>query len=239
MALQTELHELLPLGWQVYPGVGSLKLIAPCFDDALDLAEGAKLCLQETANRLGIDLCICSTDRATPIRRIKASHNEQEDPQELPPTLSSYAPSSIASDASYETVLDFVKGKKAQGLIVTITAMGTDKCLLVNDLQALDRGGNWTAQDWIGIDFKTLWRDSFQIGQHNYYGELVQRVEAERQLAEFLYRIRRPSGALAEYSSNYFYIENFLQRPARIAVSRPGDWRIVEDGHLEPNASQA
>jgi hypothetical protein len=58
--------------------------------------------------------------------------------------------------------------------------MGPDKCLLVNDLQALDRGENWTAQDWVGIDFKTLWRDSFQLSRPNYYGDLVLKAEHDR-----------------------------------------------------------
>lgn len=229
----TELYQVIPSGWSVLPAIDGLRLVAPNSDYAADLLEGAKQSLKRAAGRMGVDLWICSQDQATPIKRIRASRGHREGQRPIQVQISSYGPSMIAPDASFEAALDFIKGKKAEGLVVTITAMGSDKCLLVNDLQALDRGGSWTAQDWIGIDFKTLWRDSFRIGRHNYYGDLVQRIERDRQLTEFLYEIRRPSGALAAYSSNYFYLEDFLQGPVRIAVSRPGDWRIVEDGHLE------
>nr|WP_290224039.1 hypothetical protein [Trichocoleus desertorum] len=219
-----ELHHLIPCTWRVMPAGNGLRLVAPHASHATDLLRGAKQSLKSVATRLGVDLWICSDDQAEPIERIEGSRHSP---------LSNYGPSKIAPNATYEAALDFIKGKKVEGLIVTITAMVSDKCLLVNDLQALDRGGNWTAQDWIGIDFKTLWRDSFQIGRCNYYGDLVRGIERDRQITEFLYEIRRPSGALAAYSSNYFYLENFLQGPVRVAVSRPGDWQIIEDGHLE------
>jgi hypothetical protein len=107
--------------------------------------------------------------------------------------------------------------------------MLNDKCLTVTDEQAQDRGGNWTAQDWIGIDFKTLWRDSFHVGRTNYYGRLIELVERDRFIPEYEYEIRRPSGSLARYQSTYTLVENFLGAPARIAVSKVGAWSIVED----------
>lgn len=167
----------------------------------------------------------------TESRLISAANasNLPEPEDQTPPIISSYAPNRIRPEASEEEVDDFIRGKKAEGLIVTITAMKNDKCLKVNDLQAIDRGGGWDAQDWIGIDFKTLWRDSFLRFKPNYYGDLVDRIASERAIEGFYYHIRRPSGALAEYSTDYFFADHFLQGSVRIGVSRVGDWRILED----------
>lgn len=223
------LFDFVPNGWQIQLGQ-TIHLLAPDISEANLFAIGAKRKLVDIAKRLGTIVEISSPGCGCPIASfgkiatITASFNDSTDN----PKLSSYNPSSILPSADCETVLDFIKGKKSEGLIVTITSMISDKCLLVNDLQALDRGGNWTAQDWIGIDFKTLWRDSFHIGKTNYYGQLIATLERDKNIPNFYYQIRRPSGALAEYNSSYHLIDNFLGGAVRIAVSVAGDWRILE-----------
>lgn len=232
--MELEIKEYLPRGWELKPQANGVLIYAPDGELAQEFHVGARKLLERSAKNLQsvIQIAWDGCDRPLKIGRAKSSasnstpadtHNTQ------PQRINSYAPDRVSSTASYEEILDFIKGKKAEGLIVTVTGMGSDKCLIVNDLQSLDRGGGWTAQDWIGIDFKTLWRDSFHMGQTNYYGRLIQLVESDRFIPEYLYRIRRPSGALAEYSSTYTLVENFLGRAARIAVSKVGAWRIVED----------
>lgn len=139
----------------------------------------------------------------------------------------SYGASQLTPTASEEAVEDFIRDRKRENLIVTLTSMTTDKCLFVNQLQASDRSV-WSQQDWVGIDFKTLWRDSFLPGRQPYYMQLINDVQRDRLLPEFYYQIRRPSGALAEYISTYYYLENFMGGSVRLAVSVPGAWRIVE-----------
>ncbi len=229
---QKRLFSYLP-GWNIdLCSLQRIRLTSPSANEAQLLICGGRNRLEQTAAKLGAVIEVLAPGCDRPLAKfgepIKAVLN-QPDEQAKTPEVSSYNPSRINSSASFETVLDFIKGKKAEGLIVTATSMVNDKCLIVNDLQALDRGGGWTAQDWIGIDFKTLWRDSFHRGKHNYYGDLLANVEADQFLPDFYYHIRRPSGALAEYNSTYHYAENFLGSPARIAVSVPGQWRVIED----------
>lgn len=228
--LEHELNQIVPAGWQVRPTLKALQLIAPDAVEANLFAKGGRRQLDQLSNRLGtVEIRVDGIRRT--IARFQGSRTSTNDESAAESTLqevSSYAPSQIAFDASYEAIADFIRGQKGEGLIVTATSMVSDKCLMINDLQVLDRGGGWTGDDWIGLDFKKLWRDSFQIGRINYYGSLIQGVERDRHLPEFLYQIRRPSGALAEYSSTYHLVENFLGIPVRIAVSKTGDWRIVE-----------
>jgi hypothetical protein len=231
MESKTEcLFNFVPDGWQIQLGK-TIQLLAPNILEANLLAKGAKRKLVNVAERLGTVIEIFSSECGCPVAKfgkaMMATDNTSST-ENKNPILSSYNTSSISTDANYGTVLDFIKGKKSEGLIVTITSMVSDKCLMVNDLQALDRGGGWTAQDWIGIDFKTLWRDSFHVGKTNYYGELIATLERDKNIPNFYYQIRRPSGALAEYSSSYHLIDNFLGGPVRVAVSVAGDWRIIE-----------
>ncbi|MBE9178641.1 hypothetical protein IQ268_08720 [Oculatella sp. LEGE 06141] len=215
-----ELNDYLPSNWQVLPTANGVRLVAPNGMDAQFFYEGAREYLKLSAQTLGsIELLWDGCAQPIKVEGMASAKS---------PSIDSYAPSKISPDANHEAVADFIKGKKAEGLIVTITSMVSDKCLLVNDLQVFDRGGGWTGDDWIGLDFKKLWRDSFQIGKTNYYGQLVQAIERDRGISDFHYHIRRPSGALAEYSSSYHFVENFLEVPVRIAVSKVGDWRVIE-----------
>lgn len=232
MDINLTVHPAL-INWEPKVTPSGLAFIAPLNIDkrqAINTYRLTETWLNETAAKWG-EVALIYRGSTQGLRKFAASNSvssESENTDKDKTKLSSYNPSNISSSADYETVLDFVKGKKSEGLIVTITAMNSDKCLMVNDLQALDRGGRWTAQDWIGIDFKTLWRDSFHVGKTNYYGQLIATLERDKNIPNFYYQIRRPSGALAEYSSSYHLIDNFLGGAVRIAVSVPGDWKILE-----------
>jgi len=129
-------------------------------------------------------------------------------------------------DSNYQRVTEFMQQKRSEGLIVTITSMLDDRCLHVNDLQAPDRGV-WQSHHWIGLNFRLLWRDSFTPGQTNYYQRLIDTVCRDKTIREFEYELRRPSGALARYYSDYYYFENYLDTPVRVCVSQPGNWEII------------
>jgi hypothetical protein len=233
-----ELHEYLPKGWKVTPTNRGLCILSTDMESALDFAKGAKAHLQRTASNIRGLLEIRWDGCINPIRvtaQTEAVVSNTGTQPTKPSRISSYAPIRVSPNATPDEVNDFIRGKKAEGLVVTITSMVSDKCLSVNDLQVLDRGGGWTGDDWIGLDFKKLWRDSFRLGRTNYYGQLIETVERDKSIPEFYYHIRRPSGALAEYSSSYHFVEEFLGIPARIAVSVPGDWAIIESA---PNGSE-
>lgn len=220
-------------GTNLLIAVASMSLADQLLDSADNLAQMA-LSLQRT--RILIDWCgnkakpFCIPAKAV---QLSISNQKPKEPESLKPNISSYGASCIAPEAKYDEVMDFIKGQKADGKVVTVTSMISDKCLLVNDLQVSDRGGGWTADNWIGLDFKNLWRDSFHVGRANYYGELLASLQRDGYIPEFHYQIRRPSDALAEYSSTYHLIDEFMGIPVRIACSVPGEWRIVEASKLE------
>jgi hypothetical protein len=212
-------------------------LISPSRDEAVRFYEGSKNQLKAAADRIPANIEIWADTSNRAIRVIRASQSPPSQPEEsapAQPVVNSYAPSVIRPDAGYEAVMDFIAGKRQEGLICTVTSMNTDRCLQVNDLQVIERGGGWTVEDWVGLNFLHLWRDSFKPGNRNYYGELIQTL-LRREPFDFLYRIRRPSGAMGEYLSRYFLVERFGGVPVRIAVSSPADVRIVEDA---PNGSE-
>ena len=133
--------------------------------------------------------------------------------------------------------MDFISGKQAEGLIVTVMSMGSDKFLFVNGAQVQDRGGN--AETWIGVDAKSLvWGRSLTgtlPGRDrgvNYYARLHESLERDKSIPDFNYCVTRPDGSLHRDVSTYFYLEDYLGVPARLAVSRVGDSELVESGTL-------
>lgn len=135
--------------------------------------------------------------------------------------------------ASREKVWEQVGRWQEQRLVVTITSMVTNQCMFVNEWQMPDRG-HWNGHQWQAINFLALWRDSFQPGRHDYHGDLITTINRDRIIPNFYYHIRRPSGALGAYYSNYLLIEDYLGAPVRVAVSEIGNWEIVEDEEMEP-----
>lgn len=242
MPTQREIREYLPDGFTLDPRHDHLRIIAPDRRLAKLFHEGTEPYLKESAKKVGA-IQIFWDGCKKPIRIKGQSDPTQPDrptpaqPTEQPQQINSYAPSRISPSASYEEIMDFVRGWRAQGLIVTVTSMVSDRCVHCNDLQVMDRnppiGTKWTIENWVSLDFKQLWRDSFLPGRHNYYGDLVSRVASDQYIPEFVYQIRRISGAMSECSTDYHYVENFAGVPVRIGISKQGDWRLVEDAHLE------
>jgi len=130
--------------------------------------------------------------------------------------------------ADFLRVHEFMEEKRSEGLIVTVTDMMTNHCLHVNDLQAPDRGGGWRGRDWIGLNFLTLWRDSFVPGNVNYFEQLVTKIQQDRFIPGFEYNLRSPSGDLRRYVSDYYYAENYLDTAVRICVSQTENWETLE-----------
>ncbi|HEY9657707.1 MAG TPA: hypothetical protein V6C65_04520 [Allocoleopsis sp.] len=173
--------------------------------------------------------------------KIQSILNDESDPNFKTPELqkrTSPIDRPNLYNAGFQQVWEQIIDWRRQELVVTITSMVNDQCLFVNDLQAPDRGA-WSGQQWHAVNFRMLWRDSFQPGRRNYYQDLIDAVMRDRVLPEFRYQIRRPSGALGEYYSNYFLVEDYLGAPVRIAVSDVGNWEIVEDKELEPQIYRA
>jgi|GEM_PF-972132 len=157
------------------------------------------------------------------------SELSQESPQ---PTIESYGAARISPFAKYEAIEDFVRGQRAEGKIVTVMSMGTDKFLKVNDLQIQERAGGWTMDDWVGTDAKQLWLRSLRgtlPGRVNYYQQLIDLVTTDHYIPEYNYLIDRPNnGGLWEDVTTYHYAEDYGGVAVRIAISTPGQSRRVE-----------
>jgi hypothetical protein len=161
------------------------------------------------------------------------SLNEPSVPQDAPAIVtSSYGASRISPNASYEAIEDFIRGRRLDGKIVTVMSMGTDRFLKVNELQIRERAGGWTMEDWVGTDAKNLWRRSLLgtlPGGANYYQRLIHLVTADHYIPEFVYLIDRPkNGGLWEDVTTYHYCHDYGGVAVRIAVSTPGQSRLVE-----------
>lgn len=151
------------------------------------------------------------------------------------PQITAWGFPHLPRDAGSEQILDFIRANQTSneeggnGLVVTVTSMKTHKCLSANSLQAMDRGGGWSTHDWIGTNFLHLWRDSFCPGRTNYLSQLLTHLQRDWSIQDFYYQIRRPSGALAEYWTTYYIVNEFLgSGPVRVGVSKPGAWNILE-----------
>lgn len=221
-----ELSDYLPADWQLCPTMHGVRLIAPSAEDAGLFFQGAKHYLKATADYLRAVIELAWEGCNEPLRIEGTSLPAQ-------PQISSYGASTIAPDANYQAVMDFVFGQQAEGLIVTIMGMKSDRFLFVNGAQVVDRGGN--AETWIGVDAKSLvWSRSLTgtlPGRDrgvNYYAELYRLLEQDKSIPGFSYCVTRPNGDLHRDVSSYFLIENYLGVPARIAVSRVGDSELVE-----------
>lgn len=166
-------------------------------------------------------------------------------------SVGSYGASQLRRDASPEAIDDFIQGMEHEGYVVTVTSLKTGsprafKPLYLNGAQVRDRADadappnkRWTISDWLENGFLSLWRDSFIPGRHNYFAELLRLTHPNTATGTyvdfvFYYLIRRPSGALAEYETRYISVDNYHgfednPEPARIGISRVGDWRIIQD----------
>lgn len=220
-----ELSDYLPADWQLCPIGRGLRLIAPNSEEGHLFFTGAARYLKMSAEALRATIELTWNGCNEPLR-VEGVQTEPAQPD-------SYGAAVIAPDASYQAVMDFIAGKQAEGLIVTVMGMGSDKFFFVNGAQVQDRGGN--AETWIGVDAKSLvWSRSLTgtlPGRDrgvNYYARLHELLERDKSIPGFEYCVTRPDGSLHRDTSTYFYLDNYLGVPARLAVSRVGDSELLE-----------
>lgn len=220
-----ELSDYLPADWQLCPIGRGLRLIAPNSEEGHLFFTGAARYLKMSAESLRSNIELTWQGCAEPLR-VEGGQVEPVQPD-------SYGAAVIAPSATYQAVMDFISGKQAEGLIVTVMSMGSDKFLFVNGAQVQDRGGD--AETWLGIDAKSLvWSRSLTgtlPGRDkgvNYYARLHELLERDKSIPDFEYVVTRPSGDLHRDVSSYFYLDSYLGVPARLAVSRVGDSELLE-----------
>lgn len=125
--------------------------------------------------------------------------------------------------ANYLRVTDFIKEKREQGLIVVITSMWNDVCLHTNDLLQPGRGV-LQAHQWTGFNYRYLWRDSRED-----YNQLIDNLIRDKYIPHYQYRLRRPDGSFAAYETDYYLVEDYLNVPVRIGVSKVEAWQLLPE----------
>lgn len=125
--------------------------------------------------------------------------------------------------ADYLRVTDFLRQKREEGRIVVITSMWDDVCLHTNDLLQPERGILQPHQ-WTGFNYRYLWRDS-----RDDYNQLIDQLVRDRYIPQFQYRLRRPDGAFAQYETDYYLIEDYLNVPVRVGVSKVDAWQLLAE----------
>lgn len=125
--------------------------------------------------------------------------------------------------ADYLRVTDFIREKREEGRIVVVTSMWNDMCLHTNDLLQPERGILQPHQ-WTGFNYRYLWRDS-----RDDYNQLIDTLLRERYIPQYQYRLRRPDGSFARYETDYYLVEDYLNVPVRIGVSKVDAWELLPE----------
>lgn len=128
--------------------------------------------------------------------------------------------------ADYLRVTDFIREKREEGRIVVITSMWNDVCLHTNDLLQPERGILQSHQ-WTGFNYRYLWRDS-----RDDYNQLIDTLMRDHHIPQYQYRLRRPDGAFALYETDYYLVQDYLNVPVRIGVSKVEAWQLLPEPTL-------
>ena len=247
----TELYKVIPSGWSVLPAIDGLRLVAPNSNYASDLLRGAKRSLKQAADRMGIDLWICSQDQATPIKRIRASRRSQESYQDdelRKPFMSDRVADLLGAD--YVRLHEFLMAARQEGKIVIITsnvtrdadnnpistenpAAGRDICHHTNDLLLPSRA-YWSAHQFTGYNYRLSWRRDRNDYEHlnPEYHHLKELLARDGQAPGYEYKLFRPDGALCSYKTDYYLCRDYCGDEVRIGVSSPNDWQLLEPAEI-------
>lgn len=148
----TELHHLVPRTWRVLPVVDGLRLVAPRASYAEELLQGAKESFKSVANRLGVDLWICSDDQAQPIEHIPGSDRRLAFGLEVP----SFRDLQRATDAELMSAI------VSSPISACITTTEDNRIVAANFAVAPSHGKPY--HQMIGSDITPLW-DVDELGR--------------------------------------------------------------------------
>jgi hypothetical protein len=127
-------------------------------------------------------------------------------------------------------VLEFMKEKISEGLIVIITSQIDNRCRFTSKSLKPERAF-WTPEQFVNYDYLKSW-DIDRIGRPSQeYERMRELLDRDAFIPGYKYRLRRPDpdGSLCEYSTDYYHVaDGWGGEPIRIGVSHPNDWRLLE-----------
>lgn len=125
-------------------------------------------------------------------------------------------------------VLDFLREKISDGLIVIITSQVSDQCLYTSKSLKPERAF-FTPAQFQGYDYAKSW-DIHKVGHPSEeYQRMRSLLEQDGAIQGYQYRLIRPDGALCEYATDYYDVaDGWGGHWVRIGVSRPEDYRVLQ-----------
>lgn len=117
----------------------------------------------------------------------------------------------------------------AEGEIITIVSMVTDKCKHSN---VPPKRGLRLEPNWTGYDYRQSWKlDGINLSQE--YKDLIKELYDDRVVPDYEYDLIRPDdGARLRYSTSYTLID-FFGELVRVGVSREEDFTLIESGRSD------
>ena len=183
------------------------------FDKAYKVLQAQFRNIAASALALGKHEAEIFWDNCTEPLRILASMANAEDAEMLYRQLN--------PDATFKQVSDFLAQKQDDGLIVCVTSMIDDTCLLVNEVQ--HKGCVLQPWEWIGTNFKKYWRNSMED-----YDRLMELLRRDKFVPDYQYRMIPVNGGMAAYESTFSLVEDFLGTPVRIRVAKVNSMQILQ-----------
>lgn len=159
---------------------------------------------------------------------------EENQPQEINPELP--APTGLDLIAPYLKnadeirVLEFMKEKISEGLIVIITSQLDNRCRFTSKSLKPERAF-WTPERFINYDYLKSWDIDGTGRPSQEYERMRGLLERDSFIPGYEYSLRRPypDRALCRYRTDYYHVaDGWGGEPIRIGVSHPDDWQLLQ-----------
>ncbi len=157
---------------------------------------------------------------------VLASMADGEEPEQSDTPMPGFE--NYLRNADEMRVLDFMREKISEGLIVIITSQVNDRCLYTSKSLKPERAF-FTPAQFQGYDYAKSW-DIHKVGHPSEeYHQMRSYLERDGVALGYQYRLIRPDGALCEYSTDYYDVtDGWSGHWVRIGVSKPEDFRVLQ-----------
>lgn len=212
-------NNLIPYNWTRVESVSEVKYLAPNVREAKLWDLGAAKHLKKEASALNKKVVVLYNQNVV--------FNEYDPIDNKRIEKGSYGATSVNINSSMEEIFDFILDKANQGLSPRIVDMATDNYLFMRNWVSLDGEDCLRDNDWVGVDAKHSWRDSFLLGNRNYYGILIDNLKKDGHIPNYYYKIRQNSGLLSACQTDY-YLVNWNGSLCRLSIQDPRNRKLLE-----------
>lgn len=216
-------------GWDFRVGKDSLMFLAPTEKDAENFLDKwidylAAMARQWRLSCAYVGFPGCPWAYDVPARM--AANLEQSGESAMTEELDFIKP--YLRNADELRVLDFIREKISDGLIVIITSQLDNRCRFTSKSLKPERAF-FTPAQFHNYDYVRSW-DIDRIGQPSAeYYRLRELLDRDGVVSGYEYKLIRPDGALCSYSTDYYLVDDgWAGEPVRIGISRLEDWKLLQ-----------